>query len=93
MSLQKLSLAALATLTAYGVIRVVRWFVRPLWSPLRVLPGPPNPSLIYGNLSEIRKSDFSELHEKWAEQYGRVMKYKAFFGVYLEFFTETKIQY
>ena len=81
MALLKLSLAALCTLTVYGLAKAVRWLLRPLSSSLRDLQGPQSSSFIYGNLSEIRKADVLELHETWAHKYGNVMKYKAFFGV------------
>ncbi|KAL5498061.1 hypothetical protein ACEPAH_2992 [Sanghuangporus vaninii] len=80
MALLKLSLAAVCTLAVYGFAKLVRRVLRPLSTPLRSLPGPPSSSFIYGNLSEIRKADVLELHEKWAQEYGSVFKYKAFFG-------------
>ncbi|KAL5478249.1 hypothetical protein ACEPAI_2433 [Sanghuangporus weigelae] len=80
MALLKFSLAALCTLAVYGFAKLVRRVLRPLSSPLRSLPGPRSSNFIYGNLSEIRKADVLELHEKWAQEYGNVFKYKAFFG-------------
>lgn len=81
MALIKLSLAALSTLAAYGLFKLLRVVVRPLSSPLRVLPGPASSSLIFGNMGEIRRADTSSQHEAWIQQYGKVMQYKAFLGV------------
>ncbi|KAI5118119.1 hypothetical protein M0805_008028 [Coniferiporia weirii] len=80
MTVLKVALAAGATLAAYGAWKAFLHLINPLFSSLRYLPGPKSKSFIFGNLEEIRKADTSELHEKWTEQYGKVMKYKAFFG-------------
>ena len=49
---------------------VVSKLVRPLFSPLRDLPGPASPSLLFGHLSQIFKALPGELHEKWVNEYG-----------------------
>lgn len=42
-----------ATLGAYGVYRLVAFYYDQWTSPLQLLPGPPSPSFIYGNMKEI----------------------------------------
>src|SRR6266481_1672505 len=49
---------------------VSKLLVRPFFSPLRDLPGPANPSLLFGHLQQIFKAQPGELHEKWVDQYG-----------------------
>ncbi|KZT05294.1 cytochrome P450 [Laetiporus sulphureus 93-53] len=67
-----LGLAALA----YALWKLVP-FVYRLWiSPMRDLPGPSNPSWIYGNLKQIRNSEEAVLHEAWTETYGKTINYK-----------------
>ena len=80
-TLYKALLSGGLTLTAFGLWKLVSFIVRIYTSPLRILPGPTNKSWIYGNLEEIRKADVSEMHEKWAEEYGKILVYKAFFCV------------
>ncbi|KAH8112415.1 cytochrome P450 [Phellopilus nigrolimitatus] len=90
MTIAKVALAAGATIAAYGAWKVVERILRSLFSPLHDLRGPKNASLIFGNLEEIRRADTSALHEQWVEQYGKVMKYKAFFGENRLFTMDTK---
>ena len=80
-TLYKALLSGGLTLTAFGLWKLVSFIVRIYTSPLRILPGPTNKSWIYGNLEEIRKADVSEMHVKWAEEYGKILVYKAFFCV------------
>ena len=77
----KLVAAAGTTLAAYGLYKTVLFLLRPYFSPLNELPGPPSKSYVWGHMEATRKSENQELHEKWAGQYGHVMMYKAFFGV------------
>ncbi|THH09705.1 hypothetical protein EW145_g1826 [Phellinidium pouzarii] len=92
MAFVSLALAAGATVAAYGAWKVIRWFISisPLYSHLHYLQGPKSSSFIYGNLEEIRKAGTSELHEEWSVKYGKVMKYKAFFGESRLFTMDTK---
>jgi hypothetical protein len=45
-----------ATAVVYGVYRVAQFIYAELTSPLRDLPGPKSPSLLYGNFKEIFES-------------------------------------
>ncbi|KZT65611.1 cytochrome P450 [Daedalea quercina L-15889] len=49
-------------------------------SSLRILPAPPSPSWLYGNLREIAGAEARTLHEKWVEQYGSTITYKGLFN-------------
>ncbi|KAI5118123.1 hypothetical protein M0805_008032 [Coniferiporia weirii] len=70
-----LAQAAGTTLAVYALLRLVRHLLRPLFSPLRYLPGPENDSYISGNLEKLREGSVG-----WVEKYGKVMKCKGFFG-------------
>lgn len=79
---------AIATLVALVLVAVLKSafdilqrILRPLFSPLRLLPGPPSSSWLFGNLLEIRALDNVDPHEQWFKQYGPVFKYKGFLNV------------
>ena len=61
--------------------KLLEVFIKPLFSPLRDLPGPPSPSFVFGNLKEIFDADNSVLHEAWTEKYGHTLMYRAWFNV------------
>ncbi len=70
------------TLGAYTFYKLVKF----VWgeyivNPLKEFPGPPSPSWLYGNVRQIWDAENSVLHEKWVEEYGSTIKYKAFLGV------------
>ena len=77
----KLLAAASTTLAVYGLYKALRFFIRPFFSSFRDLKGPSSPSFVFGNLEQIRRAEALKLHEKWVAEYGKTMKYKAFFGV------------
>ncbi len=78
----KALIAAIVSIAAYGVGKLVNLLlVRPMFWPLRHLPGPKSPSLIFGNMNEIMKGGPGEVHEDWVEKYGNTLTYKAFFNV------------
>ncbi|KAI0633788.1 cytochrome P450 [Trametes polyzona] len=72
-------LAVTFALSAYALWRLYcKWhFV--YRTPLRVLPGPPAASFIYGNLREITKEDNFVVIDRWFEQYGPTFKDTEFF--------------
>lgn len=76
-----LSLALGAAAVGYALFRLYEVFIAPLLSPIRDLPGPPNPSFIWGNLKEILDAENSVLHEAWTEKYGNTLMYRAWFQV------------
>ncbi|KAF8898203.1 cytochrome P450 [Gymnopilus junonius] len=79
MSYQQVSVSFLTTIGLYGVYKLAKFIYFQWASPLNVLPGPPSTHFFYGNLKDIWKSENSVLHEKWVEEYGSTLKYKAFF--------------
>ncbi|ESK86852.1 cytochrome p450 [Moniliophthora roreri MCA 2997] len=75
----------------YGIYLLVRRLWEELvTSPLKDLPGPPSDSIVWGNLKQIFKAENSVLHEKWVEEYGPTIRYKAFFGDNRLYTTDTK---
>ncbi|KXN81835.1 Cytochrome P450 4B1 [Leucoagaricus sp. SymC.cos] len=75
------------TIGAYAFYKVVKFVWREyVANPLRVLPGPPSPSWLYGNMKQIWEADNSVLHEGWVKEYGSTIRYKVFFGI-SRFFT------
>ncbi|KAI0824243.1 cytochrome P450 [Trametes gibbosa] len=55
----------------YAVLKLCRFLSFVYGTPLCVLPGPPNPSLIYGNMKDIAAVDNTSLPDQWATQYGK----------------------
>lgn len=76
-----LVLSVPATGVAYALFWLAKAAIHDLFSPLRHLPGPPNPSLIFGNFRQIWRAKNSVLHEEWIDQYGTTLKYKGLFNV------------
>ncbi|OCH90175.1 cytochrome P450 [Obba rivulosa] len=73
-----LPLVVAGLLGAFG--KLVQILIRPYFSSLRHLPGPPRGGLFYGNLKSVFAGDNSAVHEAWLEKYGHVIKYKGFFN-------------
>jgi hypothetical protein len=73
----------LAVTIAYAVTRLSKVVLERLNSPLRLLPGPPNPSILFGHLKLYQGADVdvTTLHEAWVEQYGNTYVTQAPFGV------------
>ncbi|KAG5642330.1 hypothetical protein DXG03_003005 [Asterophora parasitica] len=71
------------TLAAYGVYRLLKLVFMELTSPLRNLPGPKNPSIIWGNLKEMREEMTIEdaLLNRWVEAHGTTFKYHGILGM------------
>lgn len=70
-----------ALLAAWLLWKVVRVVVRLRTSSMRDLPGPPSPSWFYGNLAEVAAAEARSLNEKWTEQYGHTITYRAMWNV------------
>ncbi|KAI8994051.1 cytochrome P450 [Trametes punicea] len=75
---QDVLVVALAAIT-YVIWKVYRWWIFVYRSPLQVLPGPPNPSLLYGNSKEVFSVEDNALPEKWFIQYGKHFVDRDFF--------------
>jgi len=61
MGYQRIGISLLCTLGLYSVYKLLRFFYNNLTSPLRVLPGPPSASIMYGNLKQIWEAVRSNL--------------------------------
>jgi hypothetical protein len=86
----------IVTFLLYGLYQVVKLFYVEITYPIRDLPGPKNPSIIFGNFKEI-KSDVSlvavclvpwpidvqelEFWENWVPKYGRMIRFNGLLGV------------
>ncbi|KAF9534062.1 cytochrome P450 [Crepidotus variabilis] len=79
-----------AALLAYFVSKLVKIAYREWNSPLKVLPGPSNPSFLYGNMKQIWDAEASELHEKWTKEFGSTLRYQSFLGMSRLYTTDTK---
>ncbi|KAJ7144759.1 cytochrome P450 [Mycena crocata] len=85
----KLLASIAGTLGAYALYEIVKLVYNEFNSPLRHLPGPKSTHLLFGNLKDIWKAENSVLHEKWVQEYGPTLKYKAFFGMTRLYTTDT----
>ncbi|KAI0292841.1 cytochrome P450 [Multifurca ochricompacta] len=62
------------------------FFLRPLFtlilsrfrSPLRLLPSPPSPSFLIGNLAQIADQENNDIFRSWTDQYGHTLVYRGF---------------
>jgi hypothetical protein len=73
----------ISAVAAYAVYRAARYLANP--TPLKDIPGPPNPSVILGNFKEIAAvagtERFIDLMEKWVAEYGHTIGYRDLFNV------------
>ncbi|KAH9048731.1 cytochrome P450 [Lactarius hengduanensis] len=47
-------------------------------SPLRLLPSPPSPSFLVGNLAQISDEENNDIFQRWAQLYGHTFIYRGF---------------
>ncbi|KAJ7611336.1 cytochrome P450 [Roridomyces roridus] len=66
-------------LLCYSLHCPAQWLYHELTSPLRHLPGPRNPSLLYGNTKEML-ADFG-LVSQWRTRFGRVFRFWGLFSI------------
>mgnify|MGYP001560170174 FL=1 len=62
--------------------------LRPYFSPLYDLPGPPRASIVLGNLKRVFSEEPGKVHDEWAETYGGVVRYGGAYGVSFAFVGE-----
>ncbi|KAH9894817.1 cytochrome P450 [Cubamyces lactineus] len=72
-------LAVLFAAIGYLLWKLYRFLAIVYASPLRVLPGPPSPSLVYGNLKQMFATEGTTLPDQWFEQYGKCFVDHEFF--------------
>ncbi|KAJ7609475.1 cytochrome P450 [Roridomyces roridus] len=70
--------ATLILLLSYPVLLALRHVWREWTSPLRLLPGPPSSSLIFGNFKDMLRD--SSLPSQWRSQYGRNFLFRSLFA-------------
>lgn len=73
--------ALLLTVFLYGVWRFYGFLRVVYLTPLGALPGPPTPSLVYGNMKEIAAMDDTLLPDTWFTRYGKNLIDREFFMV------------
>ncbi|KZO98276.1 cytochrome P450 [Calocera viscosa TUFC12733] len=78
--LSREALLLVGVVFALYVLRNIWQFTARFRSPLRLLPGPPRESYLWGNLRSILKDD--AITEKWTQQYGATYKMPGLFAVY-----------
>lgn len=74
-------LAVVGTILGYAAWRLFRLLSFVYMTPLRVLPGPPAPSLVFGNLNEFGEVEGSFLPDQLFAKYGRNYVDREFFMV------------
>jgi hypothetical protein len=72
----------LIPLTLFGYVfqGLASLFIRQSRSPLRQLRGPPAPSLMLGNLTEMHEGENAGLIQRWEDEYGSALVYRGFVG-------------
>ncbi|KAH9857474.1 cytochrome P450 [Lenzites betulinus] len=72
LSLRSLDIAVLVVgALSYVALKLYRFLNFVFGTPLRVLPGPPISSWVYGNQKDIAAVDNISLPDQWAAQYGK----------------------
>ncbi|KAF8272636.1 cytochrome P450 [Lactarius quietus] len=72
------------------VCAVILYVLRPLSglvvsrfrSPLRLLPSPPSPSFLIGNLAQVSDEENNNTFQRWTELYGHTFTYRGFINGY-----------
>ncbi|KAJ7145531.1 cytochrome P450 [Mycena epipterygia] len=74
----RLVLPLLATAVAYILLMLLEMLWRDFSSPLRKLPGPKNPSLVFGNFKELE--DDPQVTRSWLRKFGATFKFNGSFN-------------
>jgi hypothetical protein len=74
---------AIAALLSVAILKLLTTYIRPYFSELRQLPGPPGGSWITGHVADLNRSqtDRAECILEWSKQYGHVFAYKSLLNV------------
>ncbi|KAF8802406.1 cytochrome P450 [Phlegmacium glaucopus] len=67
-------------LLVYAIFKISTFIHSEMTSPSRDIPGPMNPSFLYGNFKELSESNNSVLQEDWVNQYGTTIQFKGQLG-------------
>ena len=69
-------------LVGWVAFHAFRAYVSPLFSPLRVVPGPDNPHWFKGHFgSVIAEPNTGDTERRWMAEFGHIVAFKAFFNV------------
>ncbi|GAA6004161.1 cytochrome P450 [Rhodotorula paludigena] len=74
------AVAIVALVLSTAVYYILASLVRPHFSSLRDVPGPPRDHLLWGNVARILQEEPAVAHKEWQEKYGSVARYHGFFG-------------
>jgi hypothetical protein len=81
-SLHHSALVGTLFIVGYAGFDILRGFLRPFFSPLRVVPGPDKPHWLKGHFGQIAaETNSGDSERKWMADYGHVFKFKGFFNV------------
>ncbi|KAI0767221.1 cytochrome P450 [Fomes fomentarius] len=84
-------LYSLLALLAVALWKVYPFLVRAFNPSLKNLPGPPSPSLLWGNFKAIQEEDNSVPQERWTEEYhSHTITYQGFLGIRRLWTTDTR---
>jgi len=82
--MSRVALGSTLGLLGWTSFCVLRAYIRPLFSPLRVIPGPDKPHWLYGHFRQIKAdANTGDTKQKWMAQFGHIYRFKAFFNVRL----------
>src|SRR5258706_13713314 len=82
-----IALPGILALLGWAAFYFLRSYIRPLFSPLRVIPGPDKPHWLRGHFGQIIEDiNTGDAEQKWMAQFGHTFKFKAFFSVSLPIF-------
>ncbi|EKM59819.1 uncharacterized protein PHACADRAFT_192194 [Phanerochaete carnosa HHB-10118-sp] len=70
----------IGALVALALYKLASFMWSRIASPLRHLPGPPNDSLLRGNVEVLQKEEESVPQDRWAQQYGHTIAYRGLFS-------------
>ncbi|KAI9443070.1 cytochrome P450 [Lactarius indigo] len=64
--------------TLYALRPLFKLVISRFRSPLRLLPSPPSPSFLVGNLAQISDEENNDIFQRWAQLYGHTFIYRGF---------------
>jgi hypothetical protein len=78
--LHHIALVVALFIVGCAALYILRAFLSPFFSPLRVVPGPDKPHWFKGHM-DISEINSGDSRRKWMANYGHVFKLKGFFNV------------
>lgn len=79
-----IALGGILALLGWPTFYILRAYIRPLFSPLRYIPGPDKPHWLRGHFGRIiEDTNTGDTEQKWFAQFGHTLKFKAFLNVSL----------